>query len=64
MNKNKPISLVIKEVQDELVKLINGSNLPASVLEQIFGRIYQQIAQAAQAELAQAEKEYKESGEA
>ena len=51
----KPISLIIRDTQ----KAINGSQLPPSILEQIIAPIHQQIAQAAQAELAQAEKEYK-----
>ena len=59
----KPISLIIRDTQKAIVEAINSSQLPPSVLEQIVAPIHQQIAQAAQAEIAQAEKEYTEEGE-
>lgn len=59
----KPISLIIRDTQKAIVDAINGSQLPPSILEQIIAPIHAQIAQAAQAEIAQAEKEYTEEGE-
>ena len=56
----KPISLLIRDTQKAIVEAINGSQLPPSILEQIIAPIHAQIAQAAQAEIAQAEKEYSE----
>lgn len=55
----KPISLIIRDTQKAIVDAINGSQLPPSILEQIIAPIHQQIAQAAQAEITQAEQEYK-----
>ena len=57
---NKPIALIIKETREQIVKALNESQLPPCLLEAVLSPIYQQIAQAAQAEIAQAEKEYKE----
>lgn len=59
----KPISLIIRDTQKAIVEAINGSQLPPSILEQIIAPIHAQIAQAAQQEIAQAEKEYTEEGE-
>lgn len=59
----KPISIIIKETREQIVKALNESQLPPCLLEAVLNPIYQQIAQAAQAEIAQAEKEYIEEGE-
>lgn len=59
----KPISLIIRDTQKAIVEAINGSQLPPCLLEAVLNPIYHQIAQAAQAEIAQAEKEYKEGQE-
>lgn len=56
----KPISIIIKETREQIVKALNESQLPPCLLEAVLNPIYQQIAQAAQTEIAQAEKEYKE----
>lgn len=56
----KPVSIIIKETREQIVKALNESQLPPCLLEAVLNPIYQQIAQAAQAEIAQAEKEYKE----
>lgn len=53
----KPISLLIKDMQDSIIKAINESGLPPSIIEPIFAGIYQQIIQAKTAELKQAEEE-------
>lgn len=59
----KPISLLIRDAQKAIVEAINSSQLPPSILEQIIAPIHAQIAQAAQQEIAQADKEYTEEGE-
>ncbi len=59
----KPVSIIIKETREQIVKALNESQLPPCVLEALLNPIYQQIAQAAQAEIAQAEKEYNEEGQ-
>lgn len=59
----KPISIIIKETREQIVKALNESQLPPCLLEAVLNPIYQQIAQAAQQEIAQAEKEYSEEGE-
>lgn len=55
----KPISIIIKETREQIVKALNESQLPPCLLEAVLNPIYQQIAQAAQQEIAQAEQEYK-----
>lgn len=60
---NKPISLAIAETREQIVKAINESGLPPSVVEALMNPIYKQIAQAAQSELAQAKESYKETEE-
>lgn len=59
----KPISIIIKETREQIVKALNESQLPPCLLEAVLNPIYQQIAQAAQQEIAQAEQEYKENEE-
>lgn len=59
----KPISIIIKETREQIVKALNESQLPPCLLEAVLNPIYAQIAQAAQQEIAQAEKEYTEEGE-
>lgn len=56
----KPVSIIIKETREQIVKALNESQLPPCLLEAVLNPIYQQIAQAAQQEIAQAEQEYKE----
>lgn len=57
---NKPIALAIRDLRNVITTAINESQLPASVLEPIIGTLYQQIAQATQAEVEQAEQQYAE----
>lgn len=60
---NKPISISIKETRERIVSALNDSQLPPSVLEPVLNAIYQQIAQAAQAEVLAAEKQLAEAAE-
>lgn len=60
---NKPIALIIKDTRRQIINALNESQLPPCLLEAVLNPIYQQITQAAQQEIAQAEQEYKESEE-
>ena len=42
---NKPFTLQVQETEEQLVKTLNNSNLPAYVLKQILKELYQQIEQ-------------------
>lgn len=57
---NKPISISIVETRDRIVAALNESGLPASVLEMMLNALYQQVAQAAQAEVEAAKKQLAE----
>lgn len=39
----KPLTLTINETHEEIVKIINNSNLPAYILKKILEDIYKQI---------------------
>lgn len=60
---NKPISISIVETRDRIVAALNESGLPASVLEMMLNALYQQVAQAAQAEIEAAKKQLAEQEE-
>lgn len=57
---NKSISLSIRDLKTQIVGAINSSQLPPCIVEPILSVIYQQIAQAAQQEITQAEKQAEE----
>lgn len=57
------IALKIKTLREEVVAAVNRSQLPPSILEPVLNAIYLQIAQAAQAEVIQAEKQAAEKPE-
>lgn len=57
------IALAIKNLKTQIIAAINESQLPASVVEPILSIIYQQIVQAAQAEVVQAERQLAEESE-
>lgn len=42
-NKPKPFTLLVKETEEELVKIINSSNIPAFCLKQILSNLYNQL---------------------
>ena len=42
---NKPFTLIVQETEEQIVKIINESNLPAYVLKQILKELYQQVEQ-------------------
>lgn len=54
---DKPISLIIRDFQESIIKAVNDSGLPPSIIEPILGAIYQQIVAAKTAELKKAEEE-------
>ena len=57
---NKPICIAIKECRWKIVSAINESQLSPCILEDMLNALYQQIKQAAQAEVVQAEKQTEE----
>lgn len=54
---DKPISLIIRDFQESIIKAVNDSGLPPSIIEPILGAIYQQIVAAKTAELKKAEED-------
>lgn len=57
---NKPVSIAIKELREDIVQALANSQLPACILEPVLGAVYQQIAQAAEQEVAKAEQQIAE----
>lgn len=58
---NKPIALAVRDLKTQIIGAINASQLPPCVVEPILTVIHQQITQAAQNEITQAEKQLAES---
>lgn len=42
---NKPFTLQVQETEEQLVKTLNNSNLPAYALKNILKELYQQVEQ-------------------
>lgn len=59
----KPVSIRIQECKDRMVKTINESELPASVLKEILYGLYQEIGQLAYMELEKDKKEFEQSAD-
>lgn len=63
----KPISLIMEETKEELVKFINEikdkNNLPIYLLEFILGDIYNQVVNLKQQELEFTKQEYEKTKE-
>lgn len=60
---SRPISLIIRDLETQINIAISDSQLPPCIVKAILNGMYQQVLRAAQAEIAQAEKEYTEEGE-
>lgn len=60
---NRPIALAIRDLKTQINIAITDSQLPPCIVEAVLNGLYQQVLRAAQTEIAQAEKEYKEEGE-
>lgn len=60
---NRPIALAIRDLKTQINIAITDSQLPPCIVEAVLNGLYQQVLRAAQAEIAQAEKEYSEEGE-
>lgn len=60
---NRPISLVIRDLESQINIAISDSQLPPCIVKAVLNGMYQQVLRAAQQEIAQAEKEYTEEGE-
>lgn len=41
----KPFTIIVQETEEQLIKTINNSNLPAYVLKNILKELYQQVEQ-------------------
>ena len=41
--KNKPLTLIVRETEEKLIKEINESNLPPFIMKEILERIYKQL---------------------
>lgn len=57
-NIQKPLPVAKQEFLENVVKLINGSNLPVFVIEYIINDIYSEVKSAAQKEYEQSKKYY------
>lgn len=55
---NKPLVLIIDELHDNIIKMMNESQLPPSQLEPIVREIYNQTVAARQQERAEAKRQY------
>ena len=60
---NKPFTLQVQETEDQLVKTLNNSNLPAYVLKNILKELYQQIEQLELNEIEEYNKSQKKKKE-
>ena len=58
---NKPLSLQVQETEQEVVEVINKSQLPAYVLKTMLERIYKQVELIEQEEIKKYEEAKKES---
>lgn len=59
----KPVSIRIEEFKNTIVKATNESGLPASVLKEVLGGLFQEINQLAIAELERDKKALAESAD-
>lgn len=63
MNSDKPIILVIKDIEEELVKIINDSKLPAFFLRRILYKLYKELEKVENDEIIYAQEHFKNKGE-
>lgn len=57
----KPINLKAAELENEIIKSLNDSKLPAFILKPIVERVYNQVNQLEQAQLENSRVEYEKS---
>ena len=55
---DKPIILEIKETEDNFIKLINDSNLPAFFLIRIIEKLYKELQPLEQNEISKVKEQY------
>lgn len=48
---NKTISILVEEYKNDIIKVTNESGLPASILKEILGNLYNEISKLADTEL-------------
>ena len=58
---NKPMILKVKDMEDEIVKLISESNLPIFVVEASINEIHRQLVSLKNQEIIEATKKYNET---
>ncbi len=56
--KDKPLILAIKETEDSIIKLINGSGIPAFFINEIFERIGSVLKAMSDEEIKKVSEEY------
>lgn len=61
MNKNMPLSMIIKETKAKLVDVCNESGLPPVMLDLIIQGIYTEIHSIAERQMIEEEMSYKKS---
>lgn len=59
----KPITIKIQELKENLAKLINESGLPSYIIEPIIKDFYQEIYKLNQAQFLKDKEEYEKKGE-
>lgn len=57
----KPLTLKMREIEEQIVKMINESGIPIFILKNSFEKIYNQLISLEQKEYEIAKKEYESS---
>lgn len=58
MDDNKPLIIKVKETEDEIVKIINSSGIPAFIIKPSIEKILTQLNQLEQKEFLDAKRDY------
>lgn len=58
MENNKPISMIVEELKNNIISTINDSKLPICITEMIFKDIYEEIESLKEKELIQDKEKY------
>lgn len=57
---NKPFTLILKELEEEIIKIINNANIPIYCLKQILSNLYNQLDNIEKNEIEEYQKSIKE----
>lgn len=60
---DKPLSIILQETKESIIKIINESNLNPCLIRPIIKDIYFEVEQASRQELLQDKKKYQEEHE-